>query len=75
MPAAVVDGNDVWAVHEAAHEAVERARSGGGPTLLEYEAKAAGLELRPEDAPVSYGLTGDGDSTNGTRAAAARTAA
>ena len=35
MPAAVVDGNDLWAVHEAAREAVERARAGGGPTLLE----------------------------------------
>src|SRR5918912_2800995 len=35
MPAAVVDGNDVWAVREAAEEAVQRARSGGGPTLLE----------------------------------------
>jgi 3-hydroxyisobutyrate dehydrogenase len=43
--------------------------------LLEYEAKAAGLELRAEDVPVSDGLTGDGDSTNGARAAAARTAA
>jgi TPP-dependent pyruvate/acetoin dehydrogenase alpha subunit len=35
MPSAVVDGNDVWAVHAAASEAVLRARSGGGPTLLE----------------------------------------
>jgi hypothetical protein len=41
--------------------------------LLEYEAKAAGLDLRPEDTPVSDGL--GGDSTNGTRAAAARSAA
>ena len=30
-----VDGNDVEAVFEAAREAVERARSGGGPTLIE----------------------------------------
>lgn len=30
-----VDGNDVQAVYEAATEAMERARSGGGPTLLE----------------------------------------
>jgi TPP-dependent pyruvate/acetoin dehydrogenase alpha subunit len=30
-----VDGNDVTAVHEAASLAVERARSGAGPTLLE----------------------------------------
>jgi TPP-dependent pyruvate/acetoin dehydrogenase alpha subunit len=35
MPAVVVDGNDVWAVREAAVEAVDRARAGGGPTLLE----------------------------------------
>ncbi|HKW06557.1 MAG TPA: thiamine pyrophosphate-dependent dehydrogenase E1 component subunit alpha [Candidatus Dormibacteraeota bacterium] len=30
-----VDGNDVMAVYDAACEAVERARSGGGPTLIE----------------------------------------
>jgi acetoin:2,6-dichlorophenolindophenol oxidoreductase subunit alpha len=35
MPSATVDGNDVWAVRAAAREAVERARSGEGPTLLE----------------------------------------
>ncbi len=35
MPAAVVDGNDVWAMTEAAQQAVHRARSGEGPTLLE----------------------------------------
>jgi TPP-dependent pyruvate/acetoin dehydrogenase alpha subunit len=33
----VVDGNDVFAVHAAAREAVERARSGRGPTLLECQ--------------------------------------
>ena len=32
-----VDGNDVEAVFDAAREAVEKARSGGGPTLLELE--------------------------------------
>jgi TPP-dependent pyruvate/acetoin dehydrogenase alpha subunit len=37
MPSQVVDGNDLWAVRAAALEAVERARSGGGPTLLECE--------------------------------------
>jgi 2-oxoisovalerate dehydrogenase E1 component len=35
LPGLAVDGNDVVAVYEAAHEAVERARSGGGATLLE----------------------------------------
>jgi TPP-dependent pyruvate/acetoin dehydrogenase alpha subunit len=31
----VVDGHDFFAVHEAAGEAIARARAGGGPTLLE----------------------------------------
>jgi TPP-dependent pyruvate/acetoin dehydrogenase alpha subunit len=35
MPALVVDGNDLWAVHAAAEEAVTRAQAGEGPTLLE----------------------------------------
>lgn len=35
IPGVVVNGNDVFAVYEAAQAAVERARSGGGPTLLE----------------------------------------
>ncbi len=35
MPGVCVDGNDVMAVYEAAREAVARARSGGGPTLIE----------------------------------------
>ena len=35
MIATAVDGNDVLAVYEAAGAAIERARSGGGPTLLE----------------------------------------
>jgi TPP-dependent pyruvate/acetoin dehydrogenase alpha subunit len=35
VPFSVVDGNDLWAVREAAVEAVGRARRGEGPTLLE----------------------------------------
>lgn len=35
MPGAAVDGNDVLAVYAAAKEAIARARSGEGPTLLE----------------------------------------
>jgi TPP-dependent pyruvate/acetoin dehydrogenase alpha subunit len=31
----VVDGNDAFAVYQAANVAVARARSGGGPTLIE----------------------------------------
>ena len=35
IPGVVVDGNDVLAGYEAAHEAVDRARKGEGPTLIE----------------------------------------
>jgi pyruvate dehydrogenase E1 component alpha subunit len=35
MPAVTVDGNDFFAVYEAAAEAIERARKGGGPTYIE----------------------------------------
>jgi 2-oxoisovalerate dehydrogenase E1 component len=35
LPGVSVDGNDVLAVSEAAQEALQRARQGGGPTLIE----------------------------------------
>jgi pyruvate dehydrogenase E1 component alpha subunit len=35
LPGITVDGFDFFAVHEAAGEAIARARKGGGPTLLE----------------------------------------
>jgi pyruvate dehydrogenase E1 component alpha subunit len=35
VPGIQVDGNDVLAVYAAAKEAVDRARSGGGPSLIE----------------------------------------
>jgi pyruvate dehydrogenase E1 component alpha subunit len=35
MPGVRLDGNDAMAVHEAAQDAVKRAREGEGPTLLE----------------------------------------
>jgi len=37
FPGVKVDGNDVEAVFQAAAEACERARAGGGPTLIEAE--------------------------------------
>jgi acetoin:2,6-dichlorophenolindophenol oxidoreductase subunit alpha len=37
MPGVIVDGFDFFAVHEAAGEAVARAREGGGPTLVEVK--------------------------------------
>ncbi len=35
MEGVVVDGNDVEAVYAVTHAAIERARAGGGPTLIE----------------------------------------
>jgi TPP-dependent pyruvate/acetoin dehydrogenase alpha subunit len=35
IPGVIVDGNDVLAVYEATKRAVDRARAGGGPTLIE----------------------------------------
>jgi TPP-dependent pyruvate/acetoin dehydrogenase alpha subunit len=35
IPGEVVDGNDVLAVYEVTRRAVDRARAGGGPTLIE----------------------------------------
>lgn len=38
IPGVLVDGTDVFAVHEAAGEAIARARRGEGPTLIEARA-------------------------------------
>ena len=35
MPGTTIDGNDVLAVHDAVRKAVERARAGDGPSLIE----------------------------------------
>lgn len=43
MPGVIVDGNDIFAVYAAAQAAMDRARSGGGPTLLECKT----YRLRP----------------------------
>jgi acetoin:2,6-dichlorophenolindophenol oxidoreductase subunit alpha len=62
IPGVAVDGNDVDAVHDAAAEAVARARSGDGPTLVECrtarvrghhegEESYAGTYRDPVDAP------------------------
>jgi TPP-dependent pyruvate/acetoin dehydrogenase alpha subunit len=56
MQSQVVDGNDLWAVREAAVEAVSRARGGAGPTLLECQtyrhyghSKSDPAKYRPPD--------------------------
>jgi 2-oxoisovalerate dehydrogenase E1 component alpha subunit len=47
IPGVVVDGTDVLACYAAGREAVDRARSGGGPTLI--EAKVTRLTAHSSD--------------------------
>ena len=37
IPGEIVDGNDILAVYESARSAIDRARSGEGPSLIEYK--------------------------------------
>jgi pyruvate dehydrogenase E1 component alpha subunit len=53
MPGILADGNDILAVYRAAHEAVERARSGGGPTLVELVTQRMGPHSTSDD-PSRY---------------------
>ncbi len=53
FPGVKVDGNDVEAVHAATAEAVARARSGGGPTLIEAETYRVGAHSSADD-PSRY---------------------
>jgi pyruvate dehydrogenase E1 component alpha subunit len=52
IPGLAVDGNDVIAVYEACREAVERARSGRGPTLI--ECKTYRWQCHFEGEPDTY---------------------
>ena len=54
IPGVVVDGQDVIAVHEAVQEAVERARRGEGPTLVEAKTYRflSHFPTLPDDRPL-----------------------
>jgi len=57
MPGVTVDGGDPVAVYEVVSEAVERARSGDGPTLVEslvYRLSAHGNIIAPPGVPLHY---------------------
>src|ERR671927_1607182 len=56
MPGVRVDGGDVLAVFEATREAVERARSGGGPTFIEALTYRAAPHATADDPPVYIDL-------------------
>ena len=50
MPGVLVDGNDLLAVVTATTEAVDRARAGGGPTLIEALTYRMGPHTTTDDA-------------------------
>ena len=57
MPGVTVDGGDPVAVYEQVAAAVERARSGGGPTLVEslvYRLSAHGNIIAPPGVPLHF---------------------
>jgi len=57
MPGETVDGGDPIAVYEVASAAVERARSGDGPTLVEsrvYRLSAHGNIIAPPGVPLHF---------------------
>ncbi|WP_223694440.1 thiamine pyrophosphate-dependent enzyme [Leifsonia poae] len=49
MPGVRVDGNDVLAVHRATRDALELARSGGGPTVIEAMTYRSGPHSTSDD--------------------------
>jgi pyruvate dehydrogenase E1 component alpha subunit len=53
MPGIQVDGNDIFAVHVAAKEAVDRARAGKGPTLIECVTYRMMMHTTADD-PLRY---------------------
>jgi TPP-dependent pyruvate/acetoin dehydrogenase alpha subunit len=53
VPGVVVDGNDLFAVRQAIGEAAERARSGGGPTIVECHTMRMGGHSTSDD-PSRY---------------------
>ncbi|GHO66320.1 pyruvate dehydrogenase E1 component subunit alpha [Ktedonobacter sp. SOSP1-52] len=53
IPSHLVDGNDILAVYDVMRQAVERARSGAGPTLIETLTYRIGAHTTADD-PTRY---------------------
>jgi len=53
MPGILVDGNDIFAMYNASKTAVERARNGEGPTLIEAYTYRLGAHTTSDD-PTKY---------------------
>ncbi|SEE69384.1 pyruvate dehydrogenase (acetyl-transferring) E1 component subunit alpha [Ruania alba] len=58
VPSVRVDGNDVLACHAVMSEALERARSGGGPTFIEAVTYRMGAHTTSDD-PTRYRTRAD----------------
>ncbi|MDO9381022.1 MAG: pyruvate dehydrogenase (acetyl-transferring) E1 component subunit alpha [Nocardioidaceae bacterium] len=58
FPGVRVDGNDVLAVHAATQAALQRAREGSGPTLIEAFTYRMGAHTTTDD-PTRYRLSAD----------------
>jgi pyruvate dehydrogenase E1 component alpha subunit len=53
IPSVLVDGNDILAVYDVMQQAIERARSGQGPTLIETLTYRMGAHTTADD-PTRY---------------------
>jgi TPP-dependent pyruvate/acetoin dehydrogenase alpha subunit len=53
IPGTIVDGNDIFAVHQAANQAIERARRGDGPSLIEAKTYRHRRHTERPDQPDS----------------------
>lgn len=63
LPGIVADGNDVIAVYEAAQQAIDRAREGKGPTLIEYKTyRVAGHHSGDPGRGIKYRTKDEMDS-------------
>jgi 2-oxoisovalerate dehydrogenase E1 component alpha subunit len=61
IPSVRVDGNDVLACYAVTAEALERARSGGGPTIIEAVTYRMGAHTTSDD-PTKYRTSAEEES-------------
>lgn len=52
MPGRLVDGNDIFAMYSATKEAIDRARNGEGPTLIEAYTYRLGAHTTSDDPTI-----------------------
>ena len=61
LPGYIVDGNDVLAVHKVMKDCIDRARDGGGPSLVELMTYRMGAHTTADD-PTKYRPSEDLDT-------------